>query len=80
MSQSLRMELLDYGRFFAAISVVAYHYSFNGIKGGKITSIDVVSPIAESVFKYGYLGVDFFFIISGYVIFFLSLTRVLLTS
>jgi len=64
-----RLELLDYGRFFAALSVVAFHYFFNGINNGKITSITHI-PELVSIAKYGYLGVEFFFIISGYVIFF----------
>lgn len=63
-----RLELLDYGRFFAAIAVVAFHYTFNGIANGKISSITHISSIID-VTKYGYLGVEFFFMISGYVIF-----------
>jgi peptidoglycan/LPS O-acetylase OafA/YrhL len=56
----LRIVVLDLVRFFAAMSVVLYHYTardgfgeFEGI--AKIT-------------KFGYLGVPLFFIISGYVI------------
>lgn len=64
-----RLELLDYGRFFAAIIVVLFHYTFNGINNGKITSITYPSGIIN-LSKYGYLGVDLFFMISGYVIFF----------
>lgn len=64
-----RLELLDYGRFFAALAVVAFHYFFNGINNGKITSISHI-PELVSIAKYGYLGVEFFFMISGYVIFF----------
>jgi len=68
-----RMQLLDYGRFAAAISVVAFHYIFGGIHSGKITSISYM-PEAVDIVKYGYLGVEFFFMISGYVIFY-SATR-----
>lgn len=64
-----RLELLDYGRFIAALCVLAYHYLFNGIHNGKIASIGHIPDIAELA-KYGYLGVEFFFMISGYVIFF----------
>lgn len=69
-----RLELLDYGRFFAAIIVVAFHYSFNGIANGKIDSISHI-PSVIAVTKYGYIGVEFFFMISGYVIFFSSKNR-----
>lgn len=69
-----RLELLDYGRFFAAILVVLFHYTFNGIANGKITSISHMAPIIE-ITKYGYLGVELFFMISGYVIFFSAKNR-----
>lgn len=69
-----RNQLLDYGRFFAAFCVLMFHYLFNGINNGKITSISEIPEVVEIV-KYGYLGVDFFFIISGYVIFFSSKNR-----
>ena len=64
-----RLELLDYGRFFAAIIVVLFHYTFNGINNGKISSISYI-PLVVDITKYGYLGVELFFMISGYVIFF----------
>lgn len=64
-----RLELLDYGRFFAALSVVLFHYTFNGINNGKISSITYIEPVAQWS-RYGYLGVEFFFMISGYVIFY----------
>lgn len=64
-----RIELLDYGRFLAAISVVGFHWLFNGIHNGKISSITHISGLIDFA-KYGYLGVEFFFMISGYVIFF----------
>ena len=69
-----RIQLLDYGRFFAAISVVAFHYLFNGIHNGKISSISHIPEVIDLV-KYGYLGVEFFFMISGYVIFFSAKNR-----
>ena len=64
-----RLELLDYGRFLAAISVALFHYTFNGISNGKIASITLIPNLVEFT-KYGYLGVHLFFMISGYVIFF----------
>jgi peptidoglycan/LPS O-acetylase OafA/YrhL len=64
-----RVQLLDYGRFAASLSVMAFHYTYNGIRNGKISSIDHLPPVS-SFTKYGHLGVEFFFMISGYVIFY----------
>lgn len=64
-----RLELIDFARFFAAIMVVFFHYTYNGIANGKVTSMDPFSSFS-AVSRYGYLGVDLFFMISGYVIFF----------
>lgn len=58
---------MDYYRFAAAVVVIAYHYFFGGIAGGKITSIEHVPGLVD-IAKYGYLGVDLFFLISGFVI------------
>lgn len=63
-----RLELLDYGRFIAAIIVVLHHYTYNGIANGKIASITHIPSVVDFT-KYGYLGVEFFFMISGFVIF-----------
>ncbi len=69
-----RLELLDVARLFAAVSVVAFHYFFHGINIGTISTLGYVSGLAD-VSKYGYLGVEFFFMISGYVIFFSARNR-----
>lgn len=69
-----RLELLDYGRFFAALIVIAFHYTFNGIANGKIDSINHIPSLIE-VTKYGYIGVELFFMISGYVIFYSAKNR-----
>lgn len=69
-----RIQLLDYGRFFAAMAVVLFHYFYAGIQEGKITSISYIPDVVDIV-KYGYLGVAFFFMISGYVIFFSAKNR-----
>lgn len=52
---------MDYLRGIAALSVVLFHYT-------KYLQIDH-TPLGK-LFSYGYLGVDLFFIISGYVIFY----------
>lgn len=54
-----RIALLDYGRFFAALAVMASHYFFGGIVNQKISSIDHIDSVAN-IAKYGYLGVEFF--------------------
>ena len=64
---SQRVEIIDYGRLLAALAVVVFHYFYNGIANGKIPDITHVDGIAKFA-RYGYLGVDFFFLISGYVI------------
>ena len=51
-----------------------YHYTFNGISNGKVTSIGALREI-DFITRYGYLGVEFFFMISGYVIFFSAKNR-----
>lgn len=66
-----RFELLDAIRFAAASMVVAFHYLFNGVAGGKVTSLTLDGPpldVAPGVVKYGYLGVPLFFLVSGFVI------------
>lgn len=66
--------MLDYGRFFAALSVVVFHYFYGGFNTGKISSVTQMAEIAD-IAKYGFFGVDFFFMISGYVIFFSASNR-----
>jgi peptidoglycan/LPS O-acetylase OafA/YrhL len=66
-----RLEFLDALRFVAVMMVVVFHYTFNGIVNGKIDSIQQVGWLVDFT-KYGYLGVELFFMISGYVIFFSS--------
>ena len=65
-SKAPREGFLDALRFFAALSVVLFHYGFRGYaQGGFLTlSFPELSPAA----RYGYLGVQLFFMISGYVI------------
>lgn len=58
--------LLDFLRFLAAFSVMAFHYYG--------ASNPVGSSLASYYLSYGFLGVELFFIISGFVIYF-SLRR-----
>lgn len=56
----MRIVALDLVRFFAALSVVLYHY---------ISRKDSTAfPLLSNYTDFGYLGVPLFFIISGYVI------------
>lgn len=66
-----RIRTLDLLRFIAALGVLGYHYFYRGIKTGKVEGLGFQD---EVFFQYGYLGVNLFFIISGFVIF-LSLNR-----
>lgn len=62
-----RLEVLDYLRFVAAVAVVWAHWTFSGINNDKIASLDTHTSVAH-VTQYGYLGVEVFFMVSGYVI------------
>lgn len=64
----MRLALLDYSRFFAALSVVFFHFFYKGIQNGKIITVE--KTWFSEVASYGHLGVQFFIIICGYVIFF----------
>ena len=61
-----RVEALDILRLFAALSVVAFHYSFRGAGADNMTWLSL--PALIPVTKYGFLGVQLFFVISGFVI------------
>lgn len=54
--------LIDLLRFIAALAVMCFHYFSGGLQGGS-------GPWAVFV-HYGFLGVQLFFIISGFVIYF----------
>ncbi len=61
----LRFHELDILRFLAALAVVFFHYTFlNSTEYQTLSSY----PVLGEIFKYGYLGVELFFIISGFVI------------
>jgi peptidoglycan/LPS O-acetylase OafA/YrhL len=61
-----RLYHIDLLRFVAALYVVFYHYGFRGFAKDDMSVVQY-QPL-EGFSKYGYLGVDLFFIISGFVI------------
>lgn len=62
-----RFKLLDGLRFIAALAVVAYHFlGYEHLKWGG-TNVEFF-PILSPVAAYGALGVQLFFVISGFVI------------
>ncbi|MCX7418805.1 MAG: acyltransferase [Planctomycetia bacterium] len=65
-SANSRFNELDLLRFLAAIAVVLYHWTFRGAAQRGLTSFSI--PEFAPWVKYGYLGVDLFFILSGFVI------------
>jgi peptidoglycan/LPS O-acetylase OafA/YrhL len=60
-----RLYEIDVLRIGAAMAVVVYHYTFSGWAGGTTA---VAFPSLSQVTRYGYLGVDLFFVISGFVV------------
>ncbi len=60
-----RLYEIDALRIFAALAVVVYHYTFSGFAGGHTP---VSFPALSEVTRFGYLGVDLFFTISGFVV------------
>ena len=61
-----RIATLDLLRLVAALAVVAYHYLFRGAAGDPL--MPIAYPEVAGLAIYGYLGVNLFFLISGYVI------------
>lgn len=63
---SRRFYEIDLLRFFAALSVVFFHYTFRGYAANDLSVL--FFPYLGEISKYGYLGFHLFFMISGYVI------------
>jgi peptidoglycan/LPS O-acetylase OafA/YrhL len=68
-----RLDYLDLLRVLALSSVICFHYFFNGISKGTVTSVSL--PGFSGIAKYGYLGVELFFLISGFVILYSTQNR-----
>lgn len=62
----LRFYEIDLLRFLAALSVVFYHYTYVGWVANDFSPVKYVE--LGAVTRYGFLGVQLFFIISGYVV------------
>ncbi len=61
-----RVNEIDLLRFLAALSVLFFHYTFRGYAEGGMSLVSY--PSFAPFTKYGYLGVQLFFMISGFVI------------
>jgi peptidoglycan/LPS O-acetylase OafA/YrhL len=57
---------IDLLRFLAALVVVLFHFTFRGFHANNLSPVEY--PELGAIFKYGYLGVELFFMISGYVV------------
>lgn len=65
-STSKRLVSIDLYRWIAACMVVFFHFGFRGFTTEEFQFIKYQSTVPYA--KYGYLGVQFFFMISGFVI------------
>jgi peptidoglycan/LPS O-acetylase OafA/YrhL len=63
---SNRLYQIDLFRIISAFMVMMYHYSFRGYYSKVYCEVEF--PILGHFWKYGYLGVSLFFLISGFVI------------
>lgn len=64
--KSPRVTEIDLLRFIAAMSVVFFHYAFRGSAADSLSRFSY--PVLVPASKYGFLGVQLFFMISGFVI------------
>ncbi|MBN8979776.1 MAG: acyltransferase [Rhizobiales bacterium] len=61
-----RVDALDLLRLLAVAAVVLYHFGFNGPTANGTTYVAL--PGIGGIARYGYLGVQLFFVVSGFVI------------
>ncbi|HXP49743.1 MAG TPA: acyltransferase family protein, partial [Bacteroidia bacterium] len=68
MIKENRIDILDSFRFIAVVSVMLFHYYARWTPPGYYANYYPYGNAGASYFQYGLLGVNFFFIISGFVI------------
>jgi exopolysaccharide production protein ExoZ len=68
-----KIESIEALRFFAALLVVLYHANFNLPIPAGMTRVDMTGPLTW--FQNGNVGVDIFFVISGFVMYTSSVRR-----
>ncbi|HEX8578999.1 MAG TPA: acyltransferase [Allosphingosinicella sp.] len=66
MTERRRIEWLDYARIVATLGILVFHYSTATLHG-VVTSIGSLEHLLP-VTAYGFVGVDLFFMVSGYVV------------
>ena len=57
---------LDLFRIVGAVGIVLFHYTFRGYAADDMSQLSF--PVLGEIFKYGFLGIHLFLIISGYTI------------
>jgi len=67
MKEKIRFTEIDLLRFIAALSVMLFHYTIRG-HATEDNFSNIRFPAETLFLRYGYLGVDLFFLISGFVI------------
>jgi peptidoglycan/LPS O-acetylase OafA/YrhL len=68
MNKEARIDILDSFRFIAILIVILFHYYSRWTPPGYSQNFYPYGNTYAGYFQYGYLGVEFFFMISGFVI------------